>query len=170
MCQGKYDEALAGSREALSRAKVEAPRSIALAHLCIARCMLARGEEGAESEARFGVDHAPTSVVRMYSYAVLADALSAANKIAEARTASNESIAILRTIASLAVGDIYSFIVRAEVLERDGDPDGALEAIREAKALWDRRRAFLSTDEARRIYDAASPDALRLAGIYERLV
>jgi len=170
MCQGLYEKALAGSREGLARGKVEAPRSIALAHLCIARCLLARGEDGAVEEARFGVDHAPTSVVRMYSYAVLADALSAAGKIAEARTASNESIAILRTIASLAVGDIYSFIVRAEVLEKDGDPDGALEAIREGKALWDRRRAFLKTDEARALYDTASPDASRLMSVYERLV
>jgi hypothetical protein len=138
--------------------------------LCIARCMLACGDEGAEAEARFGVDHAPTSVVRMYSYAVLADALHAAGKVTEARSASNESIALLRTIGSLAVGDIYSFIVRAEVLEKDGDPDGALDAIREGKALWDSRRAFLKTDEARALYEAWSPDAARLRETYARLV
>ena len=150
LCQGNYDKALAGSREALSRAKIEAPRSIALAHLCIARCLLVRGEHAAaEVEARFGVEHSPTSVVRMYSYAVFADTLLASGKITEARTASNESIAILRTVGSLAVGDIYSFIVRAEVLDKDGDPDGALEAINEGKALSDSRRAFLKTDEAR---------------------
>jgi ATP/maltotriose-dependent transcriptional regulator MalT len=168
-CRGDYDAALAGSREALSRAKIEAPRSIALAHLCIARCLLARGEGGAETEARFGVDHAPTFVVRMYAYAVLADTLLAAGKISEARTAANESIALLRTIGSLAVGDIYSFIVRAEVLEKDGDPDGALDAINEGKALWDARRSFLKTDEARTIYDTMSPDAVRLREAYERL-
>ena len=64
---------LAGSLQALSRAKIEAPRSISLAHSCIARCRLARREEGAEAEARLGVEHAPTSVIRMYAYAVLAD-------------------------------------------------------------------------------------------------
>jgi tetratricopeptide (TPR) repeat protein len=170
LCLGDYDKALAGSREALSRAKVEAPRSIALAHLCIARCLLACGADGAEPEARFGVDHAPTSVVRMYAYAVLADTLLAAGKITEARAASNESIALLRTIGSLAVGDIFSFIVRAEVLEKDGDPDGALEAIREGQALWDTRRAFLKTDEARELYDTKSPDAARLRESYARLV
>ncbi len=170
LCMGDLDGALAGSREVLARAEVEAPRSIALAHLCIARALVRQGRaKDAEADARAAVERAPTPVVRMYSRAVLADVLLGSGRIDEARTESNEAIAQLRTIGSLAVGDIYAFVVRAEVLEADRDEEGAREAILEARALWMARRAFIKDDAGRKLYDEKNPDSERLLAAHARL-
>jgi tetratricopeptide (TPR) repeat protein len=170
LCRGDVDAALAGSREVLKRAKIEAPRSMALAHTCIARALLARGAaEEAEADAREGVALAPTNVIKLYAHAALADVLLGARKITEARAASNEAFAVFRTMATHAVGDIYSLVVRAEVLDADDDPEGAREAIAEAHAIFEIRRGFLTTDEAREIYDTKGPDARRMLDAYARL-
>ena len=167
---GRLDVALAGSREVLSRAAIEAPRSQSLAHVCIARSLLAKGAVAeAETEARAAVEQAPTAVVRMYALAALTDVLLAARKLEGASATARDAIATLRTIGSLAVGDIYAFLVTAEVMEATGDREGARRMIGEARALFDRRRAFLKTDEARATFDAFAPDARRLAAAVARI-
>ncbi len=169
-CKGDHEESIRGSREVLRRAEVESPRSVALAHGTLARAELALGEGAlAEREAREATRLAPTPVVRMYATAILADVLLAGGRLAEARSVSNEAVARLRTIASLAVGDLFALVVRAEVLEADGDPEGARETIRETKALWDGRRAFLTDGAARDIYDRYAPESQRLLAAFGRL-
>ncbi len=167
---GDLDAALAGSREALKRAEIEAPRSMSLAHLCIARALLARGElDEAESAARSGVERAPTAVVRMYGEGVLVDVLRHRGRLEEARAASDRALAILRGLATHAVGDMYMLTVRAELLETVGDLEGARAAIAEARETFEARRSFLPDDESRAIFDTQSPDATRLHEASRRL-
>jgi tetratricopeptide (TPR) repeat protein len=170
LCLGDAEAALEGSRTVLARAKIEAPRSMSLAHACSARALLKLGRlEEAESEARAAVAGAPTGVVRVYVTAVLADVLLGAKRIDEARATSNEALALLRTFATHVVGDVYTFVVRAEVLEADGDPEGAREMIVEGRALFDSRRALLKDEAARATFDARSPDGARLLAAHARL-
>jgi len=170
LMMGALDDALEGSREVLRRAEVEAPRSMALAQLCIARVLLARGELGeAERHARLGIDDAPTDVVRLYAHAVLADVLLRAGRLEDARASTGASMTILHALEMYAVGDVYALAVRAEVLEGLGDFDGARESIREARATFDARRAFLRDDAARAMFDARAPEATRLRAIEARL-
>jgi hypothetical protein len=96
--------------------------------------------------------------------------LLALHRIDEAREASNEALSILRTLATLAVGDLFSLIVRAEVLEAADDVDGARRAIVEAWSMFQARRAFLMDDTARAMFDTQSPDVGRLKESYARIV
>jgi tetratricopeptide (TPR) repeat protein len=169
LCRGEPEAAVERSREVLARAKIEAPRSMALAHACCARALLALGRaEEAEPEARTAVDRAPTAVVRIYAQAVLADVLLGCRRIEE-RAASNDALALLRTFGTHVVGDVYTFLVRAEILEADGDPEGARETIVEGRALFDERRRLLPDDAARATFDAWTPDAKRLLAAHARL-
>ena len=142
-----------------------------LAHLCLARALVRQGKlEEAEHEARAGIESPPSAVVRMYAFAVFADVLLALRRFDEAREASNEALSILRTLATLAVGDLFSLIVRAEVLEAAADVDGARRAIVEAWSMFQARRAFLMDDTARAMFDTQSPDVGRLTESYTRIV
>jgi ATP/maltotriose-dependent transcriptional regulator MalT len=171
LCTGDLEGAISGSRDVLLRAEVEAPRLMTLAHLCLARALVRQGKlEDAEREARLGVERPPSAVVRMYAFAVLADVLLARGRIDEAREASNEALTILRTLATLAVGDLFSLIVRAEVLEAGSDIDGARRTIVEAWSMFQARRAFLMNDTARAMFDTQSPDVRRLRKTYARIV
>ena len=167
---GEREAAIRGSREVLLRAEIEAPRSMSLAHLCIARSLVVPDHvDEAESEARLGIRHAPTAVVRMYAHGVLADVLLHAGRIDDARVASDESLAILRGLATHAVGDLFVLVVRAEILEAAGDLVGARATITEARMTFDTRRAFLRDDASRNLFDTKSPDATRLHEVRARL-
>jgi len=169
-CMGAYDEAIRGSREALAKAQIEAPRSMSLAHATIARALLGLGRAAeAEADAREAATAAPTPVVKMYATAVLADVLLALGRIDDARRESDDGFARLQTIASHAVGDLLTLVVRAEVLEAAGDREGAREAIALAKKTFDARRAYLGDDAARAVYDAHAPESKRLLRVFERL-
>jgi tetratricopeptide (TPR) repeat protein len=171
LCAGDLDGAIQGSRDVLRRAEIEAPRLMTLAHLCLARALVRQDKlEEAEHEARAGIESPPSAVVRMYAFAVFADVLLALHRIDEAREASNEALSILRTLATLAVGDLFSLIVRAEVLEAADDVDGARRAIVEAWSMFQARRAFLMDDTARAMFDTQSPDVGRLKESYARIV
>jgi tetratricopeptide (TPR) repeat protein len=170
LCKGELDEAVRGSREVLGRARIEAPRSMALAHATISRALRALGDFAqAESHAREARQVAPTPVVKMYTGAVLADALLGAGRLAEARAASDEALVELGAIASLAVGDLFALVVASEAREAGGDAAGARETILRAKALDDVRRAHLRSDAARSVWDADAPDSRRLRAALARL-
>ena len=70
------------------------------------------------------------------------------------------------TLASLLVSSAMTLAIATPGLAA-GKSDRAREAIAEAHAIFKIRRGFVTTDEAREIYDTKSPDARRM---FERLL
>ncbi len=171
LCMGEYEAAESGSRKVLAGGKLEAPRSMAFAHLCLARALLAQGQlEDAEREARLGDENAPTSTVRMYAQSVLADILLTGGRLDEALQASEESLRLLRPLTSaVAFGDMFAHVIHAAVLRARGDTNAARDAIKEARQIFVTRRDFVSDDEARASFMTKSPDVQRLERVAAEL-
>jgi eukaryotic-like serine/threonine-protein kinase len=170
LCVGDVDGAIRGSRAVLARSAVEAPRLVALAHLCIARAMIGGDVAEAGREARLGIETAPTDVVRMYAHAILAEVLLAGGRVDEAKVSSSEALDLLRKLGTLAVGDLYAHVIRAEVLAASGDVAAARETVERATAMFESRRTFVHDDDGRAMFDARSPDAQRLMATRARLL
>ncbi len=170
-CAGDDDATIRASREILARAEIEAPRLMALAHLCIARAALRQGDrDRAEHEARAGVAAAPMAPIRMYAHAVLADVVLALGQVDDAITESDRALALLTELGNvLIIGDLYAFVVRAEALHSKGDVEAARKVLARAQRMYDERRAFLRTDAARATYDAHCPERDRLLAATARL-
>jgi tetratricopeptide (TPR) repeat protein len=153
--QGRFDDARREETTAIQVFEAAGYRRMeAASHIALAEIELLAGQvEVALREAEQAVEISETiPPMKVYALGVLADALLAAGRVAEARLPASQAASLLVSLGSLESGESLVGAVDAATLHASGDREGAFRVVAEACAKLLARAAKIDDPALRRSF------------------